>query len=211
MKLSYLSHVFVSWFFHLASVSFEHEMSESSGDGNMMLCKSLRKYYRGTLRAQSRRATSPSNSQDPAAQVPAMGSPQSQLSLAGVPRGWAQRPTQPSPRRPHPGFEVPTLAPTKAFTAKSEPRPRPGGFPKQRGCGSTWPRCCCQPQCMQAQLVTTCSAAAGHLQPQAQPSLKSTGVFLVLSLSCSGQLKTFCFHKPHIFINLDFYFFVHFP
>lgn len=64
--------------FPFSRCAFQPEMSES--DRNIMLCKSLRKYYRGTLGAQSRKATSLSNSQDPAAQVLILGCPQSHLS-----------------------------------------------------------------------------------------------------------------------------------
>lgn len=65
--------------FPLGRCVFQTGMSESSGDRNATLCRSLRKYYRGTLSAQSRKATSLSNSQDPATQVLIPGPPQSHL------------------------------------------------------------------------------------------------------------------------------------
>lgn len=61
LNSSYFSHVFMSWF-PFSWFVFQTGMSENSGKRNIIGYKSLGKYYRGTLGAQRRKATSPSNS-----------------------------------------------------------------------------------------------------------------------------------------------------
>lgn len=79
--------------FPLGRCVCQTRMSESTGDRNILNCKRFKKYYRA---AQSRKATSPSNSQDPATQVLMLGCPQSHLSTCWSPQGLGSD-TDPSP------------------------------------------------------------------------------------------------------------------
>ena len=130
-------------------------MSENSGNRNIIGYKSLRKHYRGTLGTQSRKATSPSNSQDLATQALILRSvpPKHMLTLAGVAKGWAWRLTQLQPTAGlglsrlilQPLFRIGLCSPwlqLNSLLCRPDPRPRPEtGFPKHRAkrCGQTWP------------------------------------------------------------------------
>lgn len=68
-------------------------MSENSGNRNIIVYKSLRRYYRGTLGIQSTKATSPSSSWDLAIQAPILRlvPPKRMLAQAGVAKDWGWR------------------------------------------------------------------------------------------------------------------------
>lgn len=152
---SFLSQPCVCLLVFPGQCAFQTGMSES--DRNIMLCKSLKKYHRGTLGAQSRKETSPSNSQDPANQVLTLGCPQSHLSTSkltpGSPQGLG---TEPDPAPAHgdlaaltQGLIWLTLAPTTAFLTRARAKAQARGVSQAQGCASTRPcrcskaRLCC--------------------------------------------------------------------
>lgn len=210
--------------FPLGRCFFQTGTSERSGDRNILNCKRFKKYYRG---AQSREATSPSNSQDPATQVLMLGCPQSHLSTRWSPQALGTD-TDPAPAHgdltalsPRIWSRSPWLQPSLYSTRQG---PAQGGFPSG-GLGFHVARLLFQaPVCAGSARAAGYESAAlqlGSHEPPAQPGQANTASSqqqmgsVLLSWSSSahwaGQLKTFCFHEPHIFINLDFFKLFFFP
>lgn len=141
------------------------------------------------------------------------------VTLAGVPKGWARSRMQGDRTAPTPDLIALTLAPTTAFLtqvrAKAQPR---GGFPSRglcfpRGHGAV-PRAGSAPESRQAPGCAGSASAAASDSANASWSQREMGT-AVLPLSCpahrAGQLKTFCFHRPHIFKKPGFLIYFFFP
>lgn len=102
--------------FPLGRCVFQTGTSESSGDRNTLHCETFKKYYRGTLGAQGRKATSPSNSL-----ALMLGCPQSHLSTHWA---WARSRTHGDLAALTQDLTTLTLAPTKAFIAQAQAQAR---------------------------------------------------------------------------------------
>lgn len=109
--------------FPLGRCVFQTGTSESSGDRNTLHCETFKKYYRGTLGAQGRKATSPSNSL-----ALMLGCPQSHLSTHWA---WARSRTHGDLAALTQDLTTLTLAPTKAFIAQAQAQAR--GVSPSRG------------------------------------------------------------------------------